>query len=123
MDKKQFWNEVVPAKMKNNINTAAAIAFVSTAVTAVTAIMVEPLMFVDAILILILGLGIKILKSRICAVILLIYFVLSKCLMFSLMTASSMVMAFFFTAAYALGVYGTFCYHSFKRDYEAQQQA
>lgn len=116
MDKKQFWAVIVPTNIKNQINTAAILAFITAAMTVVLAIMLSPLYFIDAILVLGLGLGILFAKSRVCATILLVYFVLSKILMISGMNAGSIVVAIAFIIGYGMGVYGTFSYHKLRKE-------
>lgn len=49
MDKKYFWKEIVPKKIKNHINTGGGMGIFSCIVTAIMAIVIEPYMMVDAI--------------------------------------------------------------------------
>lgn len=120
MDKKYFWKEVVPKKIKSNINTGGGVAIFSCILTAVMAIVIEePFMFIDVVLGLILALGVLMGKSRVCAIGILLYYILGRVslLMEGMMTSSNVGMIVVFVIAYINGIRGTFAYHKLKKQY------
>ena len=73
ISKSEFCRSYAPDKMRKNIRASAILCYVSAAITAVFAIMFNPFMFLDAIIVLVLGLFIQLKQSRVCAVLLLVY--------------------------------------------------
>ena len=73
ISKSEFCRSYAPDKMRKNIRASAILCYISAVVTAVFAIMFNPFMFLDAIIVLVLGLLIHLRQSRVCAVILLAY--------------------------------------------------
>ena len=73
ISKSEFCRSCAPDKMRKNIRASAILCYVSAAVTAVFAILFNPFMFLDVIIVLALGLLIHLKQSRVCAVLLLAY--------------------------------------------------
>lgn len=73
ISKSEFCRNYAPDKMRKNIRASAILCYVSAAVTAGFAILFNPMMFLDVIIILVLGLLIHLKQSRVCAVLLLVY--------------------------------------------------
>ena len=73
ISKSEFCRNYAPDKMRKNIRASAILCYVSAAVTAVFAILFNPFMFLDVIIVLVLGLLIHLKQSRVCAVLLLAY--------------------------------------------------
>lgn len=73
ISKSEFCRSYAPDKMRKNIRASAILCYISAAVTAVFAIMFNPFMFLDVIIVLVLGLLIHLKQSRVCAVLLLAY--------------------------------------------------
>lgn len=120
-EKRIFWKEKVSPNIKKNVNMGFGAACFSAAATALIALLVNPWLFADVVLMVGLGLGIGLARSRVCAVIMCVYFIYSKIMMLGNMDASSIVMAICFIALYVFGAIGTFQYHKFLADYEAER--
>ena len=73
ISKAEFCRSYALDKIRKNIRASAILCYVSAAVTAVFAIMFNPFMFLDVIIVLVLGLLIHLKQSRVCAVLLLAY--------------------------------------------------
>lgn len=73
ISKAEFCRSYAPDKMRKNIRASAILCYVSAAITAVFAILFNPFMFLDVIIVLVLGLLIHLKQSRVCAVLLLAY--------------------------------------------------
>ena len=73
ISKSEFCRSYAPDNMRKNIRASAILCYISAAVTAVFAIMFNPFMFLDVIIVLVLGLLIHLKQSRVCAVLLLAY--------------------------------------------------
>ena len=73
ISKSEFFRSCAPDQMRKNIIASAILCYVSAVITAVFAIMFNPFMFLDVIIILVLGLLIHLKQSRVCAVLLLAY--------------------------------------------------
>ena len=73
ISKSEFFRRHAPDKMRKNIIASAILCYVSAAITAVFAILFNPFMFLDVIIVLVLGLLIHLKQSRVCAVLLLAY--------------------------------------------------
>ena len=73
ISKADFCRNYAPDKMRRNIMASAILCYVSAAITAVVAILFNPFMFLDVIIVLVLGLLIHLKQSRVCAVLLLAY--------------------------------------------------
>ena len=73
ISKSEFCRSHAPNKVRRNIRASAILCYISAAVTAVFAIMFNPFMFLDVIIVLVLGLLIHLKQSRVCAVLLLAY--------------------------------------------------
>ena len=73
ISKSEFCRSYAPDKMRRNIRVSAILCYVSAAITAVFAILFNPFMFLDVIIVLVLGLLIHLKQSRVCAVLLLAY--------------------------------------------------
>ena len=73
ISKADFCRNYAPDKMRKNIMASAILCYVSAAITAVFALLFNPFMFLDVIIVLVLGLLIHLKQSRVCAVILLAY--------------------------------------------------
>lgn len=118
--KQAFWQNEVPAQTRQYINLAGGAACVTGAMTAIMALLLNPLAWLDAILSLGLAFGILSKKSRACALVMLVYYIISKLIqLFSMgMGIGAMVTAICFSALYALGVVGTYRYQNQLRAYE-----
>jgi hypothetical protein len=111
MDKKEFWNTAVSLKIKSGIKNAAGAAYLSAAITFVFAFFISRYMIVDAVLALSLGLGIQFKKSRVCACVLIVYYVISRIsLLGSGFSATNLIMTFAFFLFYMNGIKATFQY-------------
>ena len=116
--------EMVPEEILKKIRYAWIAATVSAGITlliTVGAMLGESILgfsawnLLDVVLILGLAFGIY-MKSRVCAVIMLIYFIASKIiLMVEAGQPSGLLMTLAFGYLYAQGVFGTFAYHAFPR--------
>lgn len=73
ISKAEFYRSHASDKMCKNIRASAILCYVSAAITAIFAIMFNPFMFLDVIIVLVLGLFIHLKQSRVCAVLLLAY--------------------------------------------------
>ena len=73
ISKSEFCRNYAPDKMRKNIRASAILCYITAAITAVFAIMFNPFMFLDVIIVLVLGLLIHLKQSRVCAVLLLAY--------------------------------------------------
>lgn len=81
MTKSEFWKNAVPKNVKGQVVTAAVFAYISAAMTLVLGFLTGNfLVLIDVLLVLGLGLGVHLAKSRVCAIILAAYFVLNKVL-------------------------------------------
>ncbi len=120
---------VVPAGIAKKIKSAWVAALISCAVTSVFALVavnsgkpfgvIDGSAFFDVALILGLAFGIY-KRSRTCAVVMLVYFVISKIIIVAETgKASGIVLALVFMYYYGQGVVGTFAYH---RHVRSQQQ-
>lgn len=69
----EYWKDHASDKVRKTIWGSAILCYISAAVTAVFAVLASPLMFLDAAVVLALGLGIHLKRSRVCAVLLLVY--------------------------------------------------
>ncbi len=120
----------VPVGIGRMINSAWIAALVSAAITATYALAamsgtqlmkgISVMSFLDVFLFLGLAFGVS-KKSRVCAVLLFLYFVLSKIVLFSLnrnlsgaTLAYASVTTVIFLCLYGLGVIGTFRYHQLR---------
>lgn len=83
--KSEFCRTYAPDKVRKNIKGSAILCYFSAVVTAVVGILFSPLMLVDAAIVLVLGLAIHLKQSRVCAVLLLVYSLIS-CLSVMLQT-------------------------------------
>ena len=120
-EKKQFWQNNVSAKTKQYINLGGGVACVTGVMTIIFALALNPLMWLDAILTLGLAIGILVKKNRICAVVMLVYFIISKLMQLGMMSVWSFMTAAAFITLYILGVIGTFQYHDQLLIYEKEQ--
>ena len=77
ISKSEFCRSCAPDKMRKNIRASAILCYISAAITAVFAIMFNPFMFLDVVIVLVLGLLIHLKQSRVCAVLLLAYSLLN----------------------------------------------
>ena len=73
ISKSEFCRSYAPDKMRKNIRASAILCYITAAITAVFAILFNPFMFLDVIIVLVLGLLIHLKQSRVCAVLLLAY--------------------------------------------------
>lgn len=70
---RKFVNEIADPKIKKEINVAGVLGYILAAINLVVAILVNPIGIIDVCLITGFTLGIHIGKSRVCAVLFLIY--------------------------------------------------
>lgn len=80
--KAEFCRNYAADKTRKNIRGAAILCYVCAVITAVIGIMFNPLMLIDAAIVLVLGLVIHLKQSRVCSIILLVYSVVSCVIMF-----------------------------------------
>lgn len=73
ISKAEFFRSCAPDKMRKNIRASAILCYISAAITAAFAVLFNPFMFLDVIIVLVLGLLIHLKQSRVCAVLLLAY--------------------------------------------------
>lgn len=118
MSKKDFWENAVSAKIKTGIKSAATAAFFSATITFIAAFVIDQSMILDAFLSLVLGLGILFKRSRLCACVLTIYFIISKiALMFYGFKPTSLLTAIAFIIFYVNGIKYTFQYQKLWKSY------
>jgi len=118
MSKKEFWENGVSAKVKTGIKSAATAAFFSTVVTFIAAFFLDKSMIIDAILTLLLGLGIQLKKSRFCACFLTVYFVISKVMLLVYgFSPANLVTAVAFFVFFVSGIKYTFQYQKLWKSY------
>lgn len=111
------------------IQAAYIAAFISAGVTLVFTVIalsghslingINPFMFIDVVCIVLLGILLLTLKSRVAAVILFIYFLFSKVTLYMDnpgSIGSSMYMTVIFCIAYFNGILGTFAYQKIKKE-------
>ena len=122
-EKKQFWQTEVPSNVRQYVYLGGGAACVTGAMTVIFALVISPYMWLDAILTISLALGILIGKSRACAVIMLVYFTISKLMQLGALPIDSIVVAIAFIIMYACGAIGTFRYHNLLAAYEKEQAA
>lgn len=82
ISKSEFCRNHAPDKVRKNIRACGILCYVSAVVTAVLAALVSPTMFLDAAIVLVLGLLIHLKQNRVCAVLLLIYGIFSCVVVF-----------------------------------------
>lgn len=117
MDKKYFWKEVVPKSTREQIIGGGTTAYLSAFITLVAAFFINPLMLIDSIVVLLLGLGIHLGKSRTCAIIITVYFIWSKLQQVTSGFGSFNVTALLFIFFFAMSIVGTFKYHKLKKEF------
>ncbi|WP_317929806.1 hypothetical protein [Halioxenophilus sp. WMMB6] len=121
-------NFQVPNEVLKKIKNAWVAGLISAAITTVftlvalagTDIMgLNAFAFVDVGLIVIFAFGIY-KRSRTCAILMLLFFVLNKIIMWvELSTASGIPLSLVFVWFYSMGIVGTFQYHKLKRRHKA----
>ncbi len=119
MDKKGFWEAHVPQKTKTYISWGVMAGFIYTVVIFMSMLEVV-LAFIPALIILGLTLGILLGRSRVCAVVLLAYYVLAETVAayFIAMGIIEWLMVIVFSACYVCGMLGTFEFQRYWRDYQ-----
>ena len=122
-EKKRFWQTEVNAQTRQYIYLGGGAACVTGAMTVIFALLLNPFMWLDAILTIGLAVGILVGKSRACAVVMLVYFIVSKLMQLGAMTAGSLLVAVCFFVLYVFGTIGTFRYHEQLVAYENEQAA
>lgn len=120
-EKKEFWLNHASAKTRQYISLSGGAACVTGIMTVLFALAIDPWMWLDAVLTIGLAFGILVQKSRICAVVMLVYFIFSKLLQLGMMTVWSFLTAAVFIGLYIVGVIGTFQYHDQLLLYEKEQ--
>jgi serine/threonine-protein kinase len=125
-------SESVPDEVLKKIKHAWTAGLISAALTLLMTLLAifgikmlgfDAWMLLDVALILGLTYGIY-RKSRVCAVLMLVYFIISKILLFAQTgKPNGIVMAVIFLYYYAQGVAGTFAYHKYVQEAGANQQA
>lgn len=75
----EFYRSYASNKVRKNIKSSAILCYVCAAITAIVglALLQNPMVLVDVAIVLVLGLGIHLKQSRVCAILLLAYSVLS----------------------------------------------
>ena len=120
MTKSEFWKNAVPKNVKGQVVTAAVFAYISAAMTLVLGFLTGNfLVLIDVLLVLGLGLGVHLAKSRVCAIILAAYFVLNKVLQWLGGEFSGLYMAVIFIIGFVMGVVGTFAFQKQWKEYQA----
>lgn len=79
MTKSEFFNIEAPKKIRSGVKSSAILCYVCAGITALAGLLLlkAPLMLIDAVIVLVLGLGIHLKQSRVCAVIVLAYSLIS----------------------------------------------
>lgn len=108
-----FYKQKISRKLRNWIRAGAFWAYFSAAVTAVTALLVFPLMLLDAMLMLGLGVGIQIFRNRACSVILLVYYWINRLIIWLVDAPSllSVIICLLVSAVLFMNVRAVFLYH------------
>jgi|GEM_PF-2603790 len=119
---------------KRKVLTAAIAAFISAGVTAIVLLIaiggtelidgLNIFAFADVALLIILAVLLLALKSRIAAIILLVYFAASKAMQYIAdpsTIASSLYWSLFFLGSYITGIVGTFDFHKLKKQEKSAQ--
>lgn len=118
MSKNEFWKNVVSAKIKSGIKGAAWAAYFSAIITFVAAFFMDISMIADAFLALFLGLGIQFKKSRVCIIVLTVYFVISKIILLSYgFRPTNFITIIGFLIFYVNGIKCTFLYQKLWKSY------
>ena len=110
------------------IKTSYIAAFISAGVTLIFVILsfmgqdivegIDYLAIIDVVLVVVLAILIMIIKSRVASIILFVYFLLSKIILFienPVTGISSILLALMFIVAFYCGIIGTFSYHKIKK--------
>ena len=119
MSKKEFWKKGLPAKTRGEIVTGAVFAYISAAITAVVAVLFLPLSLIDAALTLGLGLGLHLARSRVCGIVLSVYFIWSKIVMVANGSAKSIGwMGIVMIVAFVTATVGAFQYQKLWKQYQ-----
>lgn len=124
MTKSEFWKNAVPKNVKGQVVTAAVFAYISAAMTIILGVLSGNfLVIIDVLLVLGLGLGVHLAKSRACAIILAAYFLLNKILQWVGGEFSGLYMAVIFIIGFVMGIVGTFAFQKQWKEYQAGYNA
>lgn len=124
MTKSQFWKTAVAKNVKSQVITAAVFAYISAAMTLILGLITGNfLVIIDVLLVLGLGLGVQLGKSRACAIILTVYFILNKILQWAGGEFSGIYMAVIFIIGFVMGITGTFAFQKQWKAYQAGYNA
>ena len=119
--KKQYWDMHVPQNIKMQVNCGAIAAYISAGLTLLLAVAYNPASFLDFFLILGMGLGVHLAKSRACAIIIMANHTISRLLQFGTGVQTNVfgifIMILFFVL-YGMGIKGTF---EFQRMWDEHQ--
>ena len=112
-----------------NVRTAYILAFITAGITLIAALLslageeivegINIFALIDVALVLALAILLVTIKSRVAAIIMFVYFLLSKVIIFidnPDTIASSIFMAILFVVGYFYGILGTFSYHKLKKE-------
>lgn len=79
MTKKEFFRVEATEKVRKGVKSSAILCYVCAVITALAGLLLlkAPLMLIDAVIVLLLGLGIHVKQSRVCAVVVLVYSLIS----------------------------------------------
>ena len=114
-----FWLTQTPETVKNKIKAGVVCAYLSALATSMGAIYYNPMLWLDALLMLSLALGTHLGKSRVCAVVLTAYFLFSKLTQFLGGGGFGGITAVVLTVAFVGAAIGTF---QFQALWQAEQQ-
>lgn len=124
MTKSQYWKTAVAKNVKSQVITAAVFAYISAAMTLILGVLTGNfLVIIDVLLVLGLGLGVHLGKSRACAIILTVYFILNKILQWATGEFSGIYMAVIFIIGFVMGIVGTFAFQKQWKAYQASYNA
>lgn len=112
MTKNEFYKQQAPAKIRSGILTGVVCGYISAAVT-LLAVLINPFMLLDFVLMLGLVLGVHLTKSRACATIIAVYFILSKILL-----SGFNLFGILFIVAYLYMAYNTYLLHTAWKEYQ-----
>jgi hypothetical protein len=107
MTRAEFYKVNAPKTVKNNIIAAGVIAYISAAITLIFAVVNDPYTLIDFLLVLGLGLGVHLGKSRACAVILMVYAAINTVL---LLVTTGSVSGLLIIIGGICGIVGTFSF-------------
>lgn len=124
MTKKEFYKNCVPDNVKKQIGSATVAGYLSATVTFIAAFIMSMSLIIDAVFVFGLTTLVTTLKSRVAAIILFVYFLVSKIISIGMIvkmggtaTPAGIPMAAAILVGLFSGIIGTFKYQKLWKDY------